>query len=29
MVLPHDHCAIGLKWVYKVKKGELGVVIEN
>jgi hypothetical protein len=27
--LLHDHCEIGLMWVYKVKKDELGGVIKN
>lgn len=27
--LPRDHCTIGLKWVYKLKKGETGVVVKH
>ena len=29
MPLPHDHCPITLKWVFKLKKDELGVVIKH
>jgi hypothetical protein len=27
--LPHGHCPIGLKWVYKLKKNEAGKVVKH
>jgi hypothetical protein len=27
--LPHGHCAIGLKWVFKVKRDESGAVVKH
>lgn len=27
--LPHGHCPIGLKWVFKLKKNEAGAVIKH
>jgi hypothetical protein len=29
VILPSGHCPIGLKWVYKVKKGPEGEIVKH